>query len=224
MWTVSAVPTDNVAYTNDVAAYDNATTGDSISGEQVLASVGESAVLDNLSGTLTAQGARNLTAAAGAVTVNSVTFQGDSTGDAVWDAPGNHGLFDDFEEPAVTADLEDLLSGGMYSQSGRTDPTLTLTGLTSGEVYRVQIFHAESWETNSTIRYLGTGNNAVITNNPAYAITGEFTALGTNARVALAMSVQTAISAFQVRDTNVPPTTVTPAHQSHGGHGGYRQG
>jgi len=266
---VTGVPTDNADYTDAVTAYDDAMTGDSIGGQQVVycgtatnvavtaladgvtyhaavysyvvgvgmtnyqetagtgsqltpggitwsaeqhATNGESIVLDNLSGTLTSQGARNLSdGASGDFAVNGVIFTEDTTGDPVWRSPdyyGANGLYDEAIEPPVSSAMDELLDTGMYSGTGRTDPTLRLTGLTSGEVYRVQLFHAESSYPTSTIAHLGSGNSVAVSNVPAYAIVGEFTALGTNARVAFDMSLQSPLSAFQVRDTNVPPTTV----------------
>lgn len=66
-----------------------------------------------------------------------------------------------------------------FVQGNSATETITLTGLTNGTEYLIQLFHSDDRTAGTmaaTIAHAGTGNSGGITNAPSYALTGLFTA------------------------------------------------
>jgi hypothetical protein len=161
-----------------------------------ISSIGDSIVAT--SGTLVE--ARNLGAAVNE-TVNGVAFTGQSTRDGLDTAFASTGLYVD---GGISASFESIMDSFAY-RAATGNATLTLTGLTSGQTYQLQLFVSDDRTTSSANlrqqRYtLDSYVSAFVTNGTSYALACAFIAGGSTQSVTVGWTAgNVVLNAFQVR-------------------------
>ncbi|MCG8583703.1 MAG: Ig-like domain-containing protein, partial [Pirellulales bacterium] len=115
-------------------------------------------------------------------TVNGVTFQGKSTRDDLTDSYSRSGVYTD---GGVSGSFEVLLDSFSYESGGAGNPgqaTVTLTGLTAGKEYLVQLFISDDRSAMLQSRTQSYTINGVETdaleNGDSYSLVVRFTATG----------------------------------------------
>jgi len=130
-------------------------------------------------------------------TVNGVTFMAQTSVDPGWNVVNVNG--DTYSEGGIGGDFEAMMDRFMNVELAGT---LTVTGLTAGTVYSVQLFHTDIPNRGGdTITHAGTGaGSGAITHRPAYAVKGSFTASGVAQDIDMTGTKWILLMGYQLRE------------------------